>query len=116
MAQNSVKVGVIGCGNISGAYLGISKIFPMLEIAAVSDIDMDRARAKAEEFDIPTACTVEELLADPEIKIVLNLTIPVAHAEVGLAALEAGKCVYTEKPLAVSREDGKKMIDLAAAK
>jgi len=116
MAQNSVKVGVIGCGNISGAYLGIGKQFPMLDIAAVSDLDMDRARAKAEEFDIPRACTVEELLADPEIKIVLNLTIPVAHAEVGMAALEAGKCMYTEKPLAVSREDGKKMIDLAAAK
>ena len=116
MAQNPVKVGVIGCGNISGAYLGIGKQFPMLDIAVVSDIDMDRARAKAEEFDVPRACTVEELLADPEIKIVLNLTIPVAHAEVGLAALEAGKCVYTEKPLAVSREDGKKMIDLAAAK
>jgi len=116
MAQNPVKVGVIGCGNISGAYLGISKIFPMLDVAAVADIDMDRAREKAEEFDIARACTVEELLADPEIKIIINLTIPVAHAEVGMAALEAGKCVYNEKPLAVSREDGKKMIDLAAAK
>ena len=116
MAKQAVKIGIIGCGNISGAYLKISGMFPVLDLVAVSDIDMDRAKAKAEEFDVPRACTVEELLADPEIKIVVNLTIPGAHAEVGMAVLEAGKCVYTEKPLAVSREDGRKMVDLAREK
>jgi predicted dehydrogenase len=76
----------------------------------------ERARARAEEFGVGRACTVEELLRDPEIQIVVNLTIPRAHAEVGLAALEAGKAVYNEKPLAVRREDGAKMVALAAKK
>ena len=84
------KIGVIGCGNISGAYFKAGQTFRNLEIAACADLDMDRARAKADEFKIPKACTVKELLADPEIEIVVNLTIPRAHAEVALAALHAG--------------------------
>ncbi|MFA6111670.1 MAG: Gfo/Idh/MocA family oxidoreductase, partial [Candidatus Latescibacterota bacterium] len=111
MATERVKVGVIGCGNISGAYLKVSKGFPSIEVAAVADLDPERARARATEFGVPKACAVAELLADPEIKIVLNLTVPLAHAEVGLAALQAGKSVYNEKPLAVTREDGKRMLE-----
>ena len=65
---------------------------------------------------MPKACSVAELLADPAIEIVLNLTIPNAHAEIALAALEAGKSVYNEKPLASSREDGQQILALAAAK
>ena len=68
--------------------------------------DARAGQAKAAEFGIPKACSVDELLADPEIEIVVNLTIPKAHAEVALAALQAGKQCYNEKPLAVSREDG----------
>jgi len=116
MSRKSVKIGIVGCGNISGAYLKIAKGFPILEVAAVADIDMERARSRAREFGVPRACTVEELLADPEIRIVVNLTIPKAHTEVGIAALEAGKCVYNEKPLAITREDGKKMLALAEEK
>jgi predicted dehydrogenase len=112
--MQKTAVGVIGCGNISGAYFGAGKTFPNLEIVACADLDLARAQAKASEFNIPKACTVKELLKDPAIEIVVNLTIPKAHAEVALAALAAGKHVYGEKPLAVTRKDGAKI--LAAAK
>nr|WP_239534001.1 Gfo/Idh/MocA family oxidoreductase [Thalassobacillus pellis] len=111
-----MKVGVIGCGNISTIYLTNCQHFQSLEIYAVSDLDMDKARAKAEEFSVPKAYTVEELLADEAIDIVLNLTIPAVHGEVSLQALEAGKHVYVEKPLAISLEDGRKVAETAKAK
>jgi predicted dehydrogenase len=112
--MKKTKIGVIGCGNISGAYFKAGQTFRNIEIAACADLDLSRAKAKAEEFKIPKACTVSELLADRDIEIVVNLTIPKAHAEVALAALAAGKHVYGEKPLAVTRKEGAKI--LAAAK
>ncbi len=111
-----VKVGVIGCGNISPIYFKAGKRFEILDIVACADLVMDRAKSRAAEFGVSKACTVKELLADPEIEIVLNLTIPNAHAEIGLAALGAGKSVYDEKPLAVRREDGQRMLEIAKAK
>ncbi len=114
--MNPTKIGVIGCGNISGAYFKAGQTFKNLEIAACADLDLSRARAKAEEFKIPKACTVKELLADREIEIVVNLTIPKAHVSVALAALQAGKHVYGEKPLAVTRKDGQKILALAKAR
>lgn len=114
--SNKTRIGVVGCGNISSAYLEISKSFEILDVVAVSDLIMDRARAQAARFGIPRACPTAELLADPDIEIVLNLTIPKAHAEVALAALEAGKSVYNEKPLAIQRADAQKMLALARQK
>lgn len=115
--MKKVKVGIVGCGNISGIYLkNCTQTFSILEVAAVADLIPERARAKAEEFGIPKACTVDELLADPEIEIVINLTTPKIHTEVNLLALNAGKNVYAEKPLAVEREDGKKVLELAKSK
>ncbi|MEJ7654744.1 MAG: Gfo/Idh/MocA family oxidoreductase [Chloroflexia bacterium] len=108
-----VKAGLIGCGTISAAYLRNSRTFPVLEITACSDLLLDRAQARAKEFGVPKACTVEELLADPEIEIIINLTIPAVHAEVGISALEAGKHVYSEKPLAIELEDGKRLLEVA---
>lgn len=116
MAPKPVKVGIVGCGNISAAYLKIAPTFRILDVVACADLMPERARARAEEFGVPRASTVDELLADPDIEIIVNLTIPGAHAEVGLAAIEAGKCIYTEKPLAVRREDGQRMVDLAKEK
>src|ERR687893_3075586 len=110
----AVKVGVIGCGKISGIYLENGASFDDVEIIACSDLVLERAEAQAQAYGVPRACSPEELLADEEVEIVLNLTVPVVHAEVSLAALEAGKHVYTEKPLAVSREDGKRMLRAAA--
>jgi predicted dehydrogenase len=116
MTTQPVNVGIVGCGNISGIYLKNGAVFEDIAIAAVADIDMDRARARAAEYGVPRACSVDELLADPQIDIVINLTIPAAHAEVALAALEAGKSVYNEKPLAVTRDDGRRLLDLARAR
>ena len=105
--MDRVKVGVVGCGKISGAYLGMAKNFPVVEMVACADLNMDAARAKAAEYGIPRVLSVEELVKDPEIEIVLNLTVPKAHVPIGLAAIEAGKHTYAEKPLGVNREEGK---------
>lgn len=107
------KIGVVGCGDISGTYLEISRMFEDIEVAACSDIIMGRAKEKAEKFNVPKACTVEELLTDPEVEIVLNLTPPNAHAEIAIKTLNAGKSIYNEKPLAITREDGKRILSLA---
>jgi len=116
MSTEKTKVGVVGCGAISGTYFDrMINAFDILGVAACSDLDMDRARAKAEEFGVPKPCTTEELLADPDIAVVVNLTTPDAHASVSLAALEAGKSAYNEKPFAVTREDGRKLLETAKA-
>lgn len=113
MSDAKTKLGVIGTGNISGVYLEAGKRFPNIEIAACADIDMERARSRAEHYGIPHALTVEELLADPEIEIVVNLTIPKVHAQVDLAIIEAGKHPYSEKPLGVNREEGRRVLEAA---
>jgi predicted dehydrogenase len=109
-------VGVIGTGAISGAYLGMAKNFPIVEIAACADVNAAAAAAKAEEFQIPKVCSVDELLADKSIEIVLNLTIPKAHVPIAMRALEAGKHTYCEKPLGINREEGHALLDLARKK
>ena len=116
MKASPAKVGVIGCGNISGIYFTNMKKMETLEVAACADLIMERAESSAKQHGIPKACTPAELLADPSIEMVVNLTIPKAHAEVALAAVEAGKSVYTEKPLAVTREDGQRIVERAAEK
>ncbi len=110
------KIGIIGCGAISGAYLSMCPKFDILEVAACADLIFERAEARAAEFNVPRACSVEELLADPEIEIVVNLTIPKAHYEVAMAAVQAGKSVWGEKPLTVTREQGRQLLDAAKAK
>jgi hypothetical protein len=105
--MNKTGVGIIGCGNIFYAYGRGCKFFNnLLEVRAVADLDLDRARATATEWEIPKAVSPEELLADPDIGIVVNLTIPRAHAAVDLQIIDAGKHPYSEKPLAVERADG----------
>ena len=114
--SDSVRVGVVGCGAISGAYLGMAKSFGAVTIAAVADLDADRAKTAAERFGVPRALTVEQLLADPDIELVLNLTVPKAHTAIAMAALESGKHTYAEKPLGIDREDGRRVIELATSK
>ncbi len=111
-----VKVGIIGCGNISSIYMKNCKKYNNLDLIACADMDVQRAQAKAIEHNISKAYTVDEILADPEIQIIINLTIPAAHGEICLRALEAGKHVYVEKPLAVTRKEGIRVLELARSK
>jgi predicted dehydrogenase len=111
-----MKVGIVGCGNISNIYLEAGKKFDILNILAVSDLDLARAQAKAQEHSIPKAVTVDELLADPEIEIVINLTVPGAHYDVCKATLESGKHTYVEKPLSLTRAQGRDLLETAGAK
>lgn len=113
--MNKLKVGIIGTGNISGIYFQNGKRFESMEIVACADLDADRAAAKASEYGV-RGSSVEELLADPDIQMVINLTIPQAHAAVALQALEAGKHVYSEKPLAATREEGKRVLEVARSR
>ncbi|MCB0035160.1 MAG: Gfo/Idh/MocA family oxidoreductase [Anaerolineales bacterium] len=108
-----VKVGVIGAGNISSIYLQNSTWLTPLDVIAIADLDHEKAASQAAKFNIPHVYTVEQLLADPAVEIVLNLTIPHAHGEVATAALKAGKSVYNEKPLALGREEAQQMLSLA---
>ena len=109
-----VAVGLIGCGNISGAYMRMLKTLPAVQVVACADLRPEAAQALADQYALPSARSVDALLADPSIEVVLNLTIPQAHGAVALAALEAGKSVYNEKPLALTRAEGQRMLLLAA--
>ncbi|MGN6325101.1 Gfo/Idh/MocA family protein [Pseudolysinimonas sp.] len=110
-----VGVGIIGAGVISKQYLDYMTTFPDLDVRFIADIALDRAQAQAEAYGVPNFGTVDELLADPEIEIVVNLTIPAAHVPVGLQILAAGKNVWAEKPFALDRESGQQLLDAAAA-
>ncbi len=107
------KVGIVGCGNICDIYFKNIKKFEVLELAACSDLIRERAEKKAREYDVPVVCSTGELLENPNIDIVVNLTTPPSHAEICLSGLKAGKNVYVEKPLAIAREDGAKILETA---
>ncbi len=114
MAQ-SLNVGIIGCGNIAEAYLGLSPLFNGINMIACADINIDAATARAEEFSVK-AMTVDDLLADESIDIVVNLTIPAVHAEVSAQVLKAGKHVYSEKPFALSSAETQMLLEIAKEK
>lgn len=100
-----MNVGIIGCGNISTTYLELAPLFRGISITAVSDLDESRAKAQAEEHGCK-AMTVDEMLGDPSIEAVINLTVPAVHAEVSTEVVKAGKHVYSEKPYVLTLEDG----------
>ena len=112
-----MKTAIIGCGNISTQYLErATESFPVLDIVRLADLDPARARAQAETFKVPAHGSVDDLLADDAVELVINLTIPAAHAEVAGKVIAAGKHVYGEKPLAVTADEGRSILDAAAAK
>lgn len=108
-------VGIIGCGNISAAYMRLAPLFRGIEVRACADLDRQAAEARAKEFGL-RAETVEGLLGADDIDIIVNLTIPAAHYPVSRAVLDAGKHVYSEKPFVLSLEEGKALAALADAK
>jgi predicted dehydrogenase len=109
-------VGIIGCGVISDVYAKKMNELPFVELVACADLMPDRAQKLAKEHGIPKTLSAEELIADPEVGVVVNLTIPTVHYEVSLAAIEAGKDVFSEKPLALTLEEGLALGKAAAAK
>jgi predicted dehydrogenase len=115
VSADPIPVGLVGCGYISDRYLKNAPHFPEFTIVACADAELERATRRAEEYGVTAVCTVAELLAVPAIEVVLNLTTPEAHAPVTLAALEAGKGVYNEKPLAIALEDGKRLVETASS-
>jgi predicted dehydrogenase len=114
--MSSTKIGIIGTGNISPIYMAVCKSFAGLDLAACADLDLEKARRAAGQNVIARACSVDELLADPDIEIVVNLTPPAVHARLAMAALASGKSVYNEKPLALTREDAQQMLEMAASR
>jgi predicted dehydrogenase len=113
--MDKVKVGILGCGNIAPAYVKGCRAFEILDVVACADIEPVAAEKLAQEYDL-RPMTVAGLLADEEIQIVINLTIPAVHAAVSQSIIEAGKHVHSEKPLATVRADGRKVLEAAQAK
>ena len=113
--MTKMGIGIIGCGNISTAYLTLAPLFKALEVRAVADINADAAKAQAEKFGV-RAETVDGLLASDDIDMVVNLTIPAVHYAVTRQILEAGKHAYSEKPLVLTLDEATALRDLATTK
>lgn len=113
MKGRRVKVGIVGCGTICPYYCEPMQKLKILDIFACADLVGRNAESMAEKFGIPHVLSVEELVSHPEVEIVLNLTIPAAHAEVALKAIRAGKHVYNEKPIAATAEQGRRILQAA---
>jgi predicted dehydrogenase len=113
--MDALGIGIIGCGNISTSYLRLAPLFRGLQVRSVADVALETARDRGAEFGV-RAQSVEDLLANPDIDMVINLTVPDAHFAVTKAILEAGKHAYSEKPLVLSLSDGLALRDLAAAR
>lgn len=110
-----MKIGIIGCGNISSTYFNGALNARNCQVVACADMRMEAAEAQAQAFGV-RAMSVDALLADPEIGLVINLTIPAAHSAVSARALEAGKHVYSEKPLAIDDTAGQDLLTLAESR
>jgi predicted dehydrogenase len=109
--KDKIKIGIVGCGDISGIYLtNITRLFKEIEIAGVCDLIVERAENAVTQYKLPRRYNdMREMFADPEVDIVLNLTRPYEHFGVSMAAIQAGKHVYSEKPLGATLEEGEKL-------
>jgi predicted dehydrogenase len=111
-----VNIGIVGCGNIAARYATTIGASPGLELVAATDVLPGRAEELAASFGGVAHETLEELLADGDVELVVNLTAPQVHADVTRAALEAGRHVYSEKPLALRHDEARALVELAAAR
>ncbi|MCB8933716.1 MAG: Gfo/Idh/MocA family oxidoreductase [Fimbriimonadaceae bacterium] len=107
------RIGIIGCGAISGIYFENLAKLDGVEVVACADLDLQRCSEVGVRYGVPSA-KVEEILADPSVDMILNLTVPKAHHEVSLLALRSGKHVYSEKPLAIELHEGRELLEQAA--
>ena len=110
-------IGIVGCGNISGIYFeNLCNVFENVEVVACADLDAERVQAKREAYPSVEAATLEEILANASIDIVVNLTTPQGHFPVAMQAVQAGKSVHNEKPVVLTRDEGKALLAAAEAK
>jgi predicted dehydrogenase len=112
-ASGPVGVGFIGTGMISDTYLENLTSFPDVRVVILGDLDQHRARAQAEKYDIPEWGSSDDVLTHPDVEIIVNLTIPAAHAQVASEAIAAGKNVWSEKPISVDRASGRALLEQA---
>lgn len=115
-SNGRLGVGILGCGNISAAYLKLAPLFRSLDLKAVADINPEAARARAAEFPVRAEESVDALLAASDVDVIVNLTVPAVHYEVTRRILQAGKHAYSEKPLVLTLEEGEDLRELAASK
>lgn len=115
--MRKVKIGIIGCGVISHTYISdIKSMFPWLEIVACSATTVEKAKKVAIQYGIPKPCSTDDLLKDPEVEIVINLTTPAVHTEINRKVLQAGKHLYCEKPFALSLKEADEILSMAKDK
>ncbi|GAB2845166.1 Gfo/Idh/MocA family protein [Microbacterium insulae] len=113
--MTAVGIGLIGAGVISDTYLENLASFPDTEVLIIGDLDQDRARVQAEKHGVPAHGSADDVLAHPDVRLVVNLTIPAAHIEVSRAAIAAGKHVWSEKPLGLDRASATSLLAEADA-
>lgn len=112
--ENRIKIGIVGCGNISGIYFkNLCTVFNNVTVKSCADLDASRTAEKIKEYPGVIACSLDDMLADPEIEIIVNLTTPQGHFPVSMQAVAAGKHVYSEKPLTLTREEGRALLEAA---
>jgi predicted dehydrogenase len=113
MSQTAIRIAIVGCGNIAGPYVRDLAVAPEVRLAGVTDLDPARAKALADQVNCTAYATLDDLLADDKLDLVVNLTIHHAHAAVTTACLKAGKSVYSEKPLAMAADEARALVHLA---
>lgn len=109
-----VGIGVIGCGMISNTYLENLTRFPDTEVLILGDLNVELARSRAEEHGVPRWGSSEDVFGNPDVELVVNLTVPAAHADIAARAIAAGKHVWSEKPISIDRESGRDLLAQAA--
>ncbi|NQU40750.1 MAG: Gfo/Idh/MocA family oxidoreductase [Lentisphaerae bacterium] len=115
--MKKTPIAIVGCGNISAIYFkNLCTVFDNVEVKACADLDPERVAAKLAEYPSVKSATLEEILADPEIEIIVNLTTPQGHFPVAMQAVEAGKSVHNEKPVVLTRDEGRQLLAAAKAK
>lgn len=112
----TVKIAVVGCGYVADHYMETLENHPVLELLGVTDKDASRAQILHDYYGVPVYGSLDDVLSDPKVQVVVNLTDPESHYEVSKAALEAGKHVYSEKPLSVHMDEARELVQLAKSR